>query len=88
MTTSPGARRSHGTGTFGLEDFCFLGDGVVFEEGVLVFHTENIEIGKHVYIGHYTILKGYYTNKMIIGEGTNEIQQLIIAKNLISKYSI
>lgn len=61
---------SHGTGAFHPADFCALGEGVVFEPGVLVFHPENIAIGKHVYIGHYTILKGYYKNKMVIGEGT------------------
>ena len=43
---------------------------VIFETGVLVFHPENIEIGDDVYIGHYTILKGYFRNKMTIGSGT------------------
>jgi acetyltransferase-like isoleucine patch superfamily enzyme len=36
----------------------------------LVFHPGNIEIGDDVYIGHYTILKGYHLGKMIIGSGT------------------
>ncbi|MBP7999384.1 MAG: acyltransferase [Chloroflexi bacterium] len=63
-------RRSHGTGEFTLEQFARLGDGVVFEPGVLVFHPENIEIGAGVYVGHQTILKGYYQNKLIIGSGT------------------
>ena len=49
-------RRSHGTGEFTLEQFARLGDGVVFEPGVLVFHPENIEIGAGVYVGHQTIL--------------------------------
>lgn len=61
---------SHGTGEFSLDQFARLGQGVVFEAGVLVFHPENIEIGDGVYIGHYTILKGYYRNRMIIGSGT------------------
>ena len=61
--------RSHGNGIFSLSEFSKLGKGVVFENGVLVFHPENIEIGDNVYIGHYTILKGYYKNKMIIGQG-------------------
>ena len=47
-----------------------MGKNVIFEDGVLVFHPENIEIGDDVYIGHYTILKGYYKNKMTIGSGT------------------
>ncbi len=61
---------SHGTGEFQLSDFSYLGQGAVFEPHVLVFHPENIEIGENVYIGHYTILKGYYKNKMIIGKGS------------------
>lgn len=60
--------RSHGSGKFRLKDFRKLGKGVVFEKGVLVFHPENIEIGDNVYIGHYTILKGYYKNIMKIGD--------------------
>ena len=62
MTESHRPRQSHGTGEFHLTDFCALGEGVIFEAGVLVFHPENIEIGKYAYIGHYTILKGYYTD--------------------------
>ena len=62
--------KSHGTGLFDLKDFKRLGENVTFEYGVLVFHPENIEIGDNVYVGHYTILKGYYKNKMIIGDHT------------------
>ncbi len=62
--------RSHGTGEFQLSDFYYLGQGVVFESHVLVFHPENIEIYDNVYVGHYTILKGYYKNKMVIGAGS------------------
>ena len=62
--------KSHGTGEFNTEDFRQLGKSVVFENGVLVFHPENIEIGDNVYIGHYTILKGYYKNSMVIGDYT------------------
>ncbi len=43
---------------------------MIFEEGVLVFHPETIEIGSNVYIGHNTILKGYHHNKMQIGDNT------------------
>jgi acetyltransferase-like isoleucine patch superfamily enzyme len=62
--------KSHGSGEFSGEQFARLEENVVFENGVLVFHPENIEIGKDVYIGHYTILKGYYKNRMVIGDGT------------------
>lgn len=62
--------KSHGSGKFSSSQFAGLGKDVVFEDGALVFHPENIEIGDDVYIGHYTILKGYYRNKMTIGSGT------------------
>jgi acetyltransferase-like isoleucine patch superfamily enzyme len=62
--------RSHGSGKFKIEDFKKIGDNVIFEENVRVFHPENIEIGNNVYIGHNTILKGYYKSKMIIGDHT------------------
>ena len=62
--------RSHGTGEFGPEQFRRLGEGVVFEPGVLVFHPENIEIGDDVYVAHATMLKGYHKALMTIGDGT------------------
>ncbi|HUG55072.1 MAG TPA: acyltransferase [Vicinamibacteria bacterium] len=63
-------RRSHGTGAFTRDQLARLGDNVVFEEGVLVFHPETIEIGSDVYVGHQTILKGYHAGRMVIGDGT------------------
>jgi acetyltransferase-like isoleucine patch superfamily enzyme len=62
--------KSHGNGLFKEEDFKKLGENVIFEDNVLVFHPENIEIGNNVYIGHNTILKGYYNNNMSIGDHT------------------
>lgn len=59
--------RSHGEGTFSREDFRMIGDNVVFEAGVLVFHPENISIGSNVYVGHYTLLKAYHENELRIG---------------------
>ena len=52
--------RSHGTGEFTPDQFGKLGDGCVFERGALVFHPENIELGSNIYVGHNTILHGYY----------------------------
>jgi len=43
---------------------------VVFEQATLVFHPENISIGDGVYVGHQTILKGYFKNEMVIGAGS------------------
>lgn len=62
--------KSHGTGNFREIDFRKLGERVVFEAGVLIFHPENIIIGSDVYIGHQTILKGYYKGELTIGDGT------------------
>lgn len=62
--------KSHGNGKFERNQFSVLGANVVFEEATLVFHPENIEIGDDVYVGHQTILKGYYKNKMLIEKGT------------------
>jgi acetyltransferase-like isoleucine patch superfamily enzyme len=62
--------KSHGDGRFTLSQLARLGRGVVFEDGVLVFHPENVEIGDDVYVGHGTMLKGYHRNRMVIGSGT------------------
>jgi len=66
----PELHKTHGDGQFSLEDFKKIGENVIFERGVLVFHPENISIGNNVYIGHNTILKGYYKNEMVIGDHT------------------
>ena len=58
--------KSHGTGRFHPSEFARLGKDVVIEDGVLVFHPENIEIEDDVYIGHQTILKGYYKSTLRI----------------------
>jgi acetyltransferase-like isoleucine patch superfamily enzyme len=62
--------RSHGTGHFTPEQLAHCGPDCVFETGVLVFHPENITLGRNVYVGHQTILKGYYRNEMTIGDET------------------
>lgn len=62
--------KSHGDGRFSLSDFKSLGENVIIEEGVKVFHPENISIGNNVYIGHNTILKAYYKEEMVIGQNT------------------
>lgn len=62
--------KSHGDGTFSVDSFLELGDRVVFESGVLVFHPETIRIGDDVYVGHQAILKGYFRGEMHIGSGT------------------
>jgi len=62
---------SHGSGSFRTSDFRTLGAGVVFEAGVLIFHPETIDLGDNVYVGHQSILKGYYQGDgMQIGADT------------------
>lgn len=60
--------KSHGSG-LSPWNFRKLGENVIIENGVLIFHPENISIGDNVYIGHNTILKGYYINELLIGSG-------------------
>jgi len=62
--------KSHGSGEFEIHDLRKVGDNVIIEPGVLIFHPSNIIIGSNVYIGHYSILKAYYKNEMVIGDGT------------------
>jgi len=62
--------RSHGDGRFKPGDFISIGENVIFEAGVLVFHPENILLGSNIYIGHNSILKGYYKSRMEIGTDT------------------
>jgi acetyltransferase-like isoleucine patch superfamily enzyme len=68
--SNPKMHKTHGDGSFAVKDFKKIGENVIFEKGVLVFHPENISIGNNVYIGHNTILKGYYKNEMVIGDHT------------------
>ena len=62
--------KSHGNGIWNPSDFKYFGKNIVIEKDVLIFHPNNIMISDNVYIGHRTILKGYYKNIMEIGEGT------------------
>ncbi len=62
--------RSHGTGAIDRDALAGCGEGTVFEPGAMVFHPENVVIGRDVYVGHYAILKGYYQNRLVIGDGS------------------
>jgi acetyltransferase-like isoleucine patch superfamily enzyme len=70
--------RTHGDGSFRLTDFAAIGDNVVIEPGVMVFHPENITLGSNVYVGHQTILKAYHRNSMVIGDNSWIGQQCFI----------
>jgi acetyltransferase-like isoleucine patch superfamily enzyme len=60
--------RTHGSGTFERNGFRSIGDNVIFEPGVLVFHPERISLGSNIYIGHQTILKAYFNSDMTIAD--------------------
>lgn len=60
--------KSHGDGRFWPEQLRALGDGVVFEDGVRIWHPENVAIGANVYVGHGAMLKGYHAGQMRIGD--------------------
>ena len=62
--------KSHGDGKFSLSDFRSHGENIIFENGVLIFHPENITLGSNIYVGHNTIIKGYYKNKIEIHDNT------------------
>lgn len=59
--------KSEGDGSYNVDDFESIGENVIIEAGVRIFHPENIIIGDNVYIGHDTIIKGYYKHKLVIG---------------------
>lgn len=62
--------RSHGSGQFTPEQLAQCGPDCVFEADVLIFHPENVYLGRNVYVGHRSILKGYYKNSLHIGDET------------------
>jgi len=62
--------RSHGTGELDRAALASCGEGTVFEPGALVFHPENVFIGRDVYVGHYAVLKGYFERRLVIGDGS------------------
>ena len=62
--------KSHGDGVYSLADFKSIGENCVIEEGVLVFHADSVSLGRNIYIGHNSILKGYFKNEMVIGDNT------------------
>ena len=62
--------RSHGNGVLDISQFKEAGENVIIENGVLVFHPENIVLQNNIYVGHNTILKGYFNNLMVIRSNT------------------
>ena len=70
--------RSHGDGSFDRADFAAIGENVILEAGVMIFHPEHITLGSNVYIGHQTILKAYHRNTLAIGDNSWIGQQCFV----------
>jgi acetyltransferase-like isoleucine patch superfamily enzyme len=47
-----------------------LGDGAVIEDGVRIFHPENVQIGRSGYVGHMALINGYHQGHVTIGDGS------------------
>ena len=61
---------SHGTGRFDPADLGMCGEGVVIEEGVLVFRPDLVQLGDNVYVGHRAQLKAYPQGGLRVGRDT------------------
>lgn len=62
-------RKSRGTGIWG-EWLRLLYPGTIIEEGVRIFLPDFVKIKTGVYIGHNTVINGYYNKLLSIGEGS------------------
>jgi acetyltransferase-like isoleucine patch superfamily enzyme len=47
-----------------------LGEGAVIEDGVRIFHPENVHIGRSGYVGHLAVINGYHEGFVKLGDGT------------------
>jgi acetyltransferase-like isoleucine patch superfamily enzyme len=47
-----------------------LGPETVMEDGVRVFHPENVRIGARAFVGHSAILDGYHRGGVEVGDGS------------------
>ena len=60
--------KTHGDGDFEFEEFKSLGQNVIFERDVLIWHPETISFGENIYIGHRSMLKGYHSGYINIDD--------------------
>ena len=58
---------SHGTGRFERGEIGTLGEGVVLEDGVLMFRPDLVHLGDNVYVGHRAMLKAYPEGGITVG---------------------
>jgi acetyltransferase-like isoleucine patch superfamily enzyme len=62
--------RSLGDGLDWSGRLAALGDGAVVEDGVRIFHPENVRLGAAAYVGHAAMINGYHEGHVTIGDGT------------------
>jgi acetyltransferase-like isoleucine patch superfamily enzyme len=62
------APKSHGDGSFALEDLGGLGPDTVIEPGVLVFNPAHLVLGRGVYVGHRTLLEADTRGGITLGD--------------------
>jgi acetyltransferase-like isoleucine patch superfamily enzyme len=70
--------RSHGSGAVDRDAISVIGENVIIEPGVMIFHAENIRLGNNIYVGHQAILKAYHKNILEIGDNAWIGQQCLI----------
>jgi acetyltransferase-like isoleucine patch superfamily enzyme len=61
---------SRGSGRFSRDALAACGSGAVIEDGVLVFHPDQVFLGDDVYVGHRTILNGDSRGELRVDDGT------------------
>ena len=64
------SKSSIGSGKEFESNFKLIGKNVIIEDGVRIFHPENITIEDNCYISHNSILNGYYKGEITIREDT------------------
>jgi len=59
--------KSYGTGEpKNTQNFSHWGDSVIIEDGVRLFHVENMHFDNNIYIGHDTYIHAYHKGKIKI----------------------
>lgn len=62
--------RSRGDGLDWAENLAACGKDTVIEQGVRIFHPENVYLEENVFIGHGALIDGYFNGHIRVGNGT------------------
>jgi acetyltransferase-like isoleucine patch superfamily enzyme len=60
---------SHGDGLDWADRLAARGPETVIEDGVRIFHPENVTLGHNCFVGHCAILDGYHAGGITVGDG-------------------